>query len=90
VTDHPFGKEKSVARKATGVWHGTGRDGDGKLSSEAGVLEQASYFYKARFENEKRTNPEELIVAAHAGCLMMSLAFALQGAGFTAMALDRG
>jgi osmotically inducible protein OsmC len=29
-----------------------------------------------------RTNPEELIAAAHAGCFTMALAFGLQGAGF--------
>jgi lipoyl-dependent peroxiredoxin len=39
--------------------------------------------FKTRFENEKGTNPEELIAAAHAGCFTMALAFGLQGAGFT-------
>src|SRR5262249_23131878 len=41
------------------------------------------YSFKTRFENEKGTNPEELIAAAHAGCFTMALAFGLQGAGFT-------
>ncbi len=36
-----------------------------------------------RFENEKGTNPEELIAAAHAGCFTMALAFQLQGARIT-------
>src|SRR5262249_11504941 len=36
-----------------------------------------------RFENEKGTNPEELIAAAHAGCFTMALAFGLQAEGFT-------
>ena len=31
-------------------------------------------------ESEKRTNPEELIAAAHAGCFTMALAFGLQTA----------
>jgi len=39
--------------------------------------------FKTRFENEKGTNPEEMIAAAHAGCFTMALAFGLQGAGFT-------
>src|SRR3954470_2089168 len=76
-----------MARKASAIWHGAGKDGDGKLSSESGVLEQSTYSYKPRFGNEKGTNPEELIAAAHAGCFTMSLAFALQGAGFDATEL---
>jgi osmotically inducible protein OsmC len=34
-----------------------------------------------RFGDEKGTNPEELIAAAHAGCFNMALAFGLSGAG---------
>jgi osmotically inducible protein OsmC len=57
-----------MIRKAKAVWHGTGRAGDGHLSSESGVLAETPYSFKTRFENEKGTNPEELIAAAHAGC----------------------
>src|SRR6476646_2200792 len=71
-----------MIRKATAVWKGTGRDGTGQLSSESGVLAQTPYSFKTRFENEKGTNPEELIAAAHAGCFTMALAFGLQMAGF--------
>jgi lipoyl-dependent peroxiredoxin len=66
-----------MIRKARAVWHGTGRAGDGKLSSDSGVLDQTPYSFRTRFENEKGTNPEELIAAAHAGCFTMSLAFVL-------------
>ena len=72
-----------MIRKATAVWLGTGRAGDGKLSSKSGVLDQTPYSFKTRFENEKGTNPEELIAAAHAGCFTMALAFVLQRAGLT-------
>ncbi|SCB48803.1 peroxiredoxin, OsmC subfamily [Bradyrhizobium yuanmingense] len=72
-----------MIRKATAVWKGTGRDGTGHLSSESGVLAGTPYSFKTRFENEKGTNPEELIAAAHAGCFTMALAFGLQMAGFT-------
>jgi osmotically inducible protein OsmC len=71
-----------VIRKAKAVWRGTGRDGNGDLSTDSGVLTRTPYSYKTRFENEKGTNPEELIAAAHAGCFTMALAFALQLAGF--------
>ena len=73
-----------MIRKAKAVWHGTGRDGSGNLSSESGVLAETPYSFKTRFENEKGTNPEELIAAAHAGCFTMALAFGLQLAGFYA------
>ena len=72
-----------MIRKAKAVWQGTGRDGTGNLSSESGVLAGTPYSFKTRFENEKGTNPEELIAAAHAGCFTMALAFGLQLAGFT-------
>ena len=72
-----------MIRKATAVWQGTGKDGTGKLTSDSGVLDSTPYSFKTRFEDEKGTNPEELIAAAHAGCFTMALAFQLQGAGFT-------
>lgn len=72
-----------MIRKATAVWHGTGRAGSGHLSSDSGVLADTPYSFKTRFENEKGTNPEELVAAAHAGCFTMALAFGLQAAGFT-------
>jgi lipoyl-dependent peroxiredoxin len=72
-----------MIRKAKAIWHGTGRAGDGNLTTDSGVLDSTPYSFKARFENEKGTNPEELIAAAHAGCFTMALAFQLQGAGFT-------
>lgn len=73
-----------MIRKANAVWRGTGRDGSRHLTSESGVLAATPYSFKTRFENEKGTNPEELIAAAHAGCFTMALAFGLQLAGFTA------
>jgi osmotically inducible protein OsmC len=72
-----------MIRKAKAVWRGTGRDGKGNLSVDSGVLSDTPYSFRTRFENEKGTNPEELIAAAHAGCFTMALAFQLQGAGFT-------
>jgi osmotically inducible protein OsmC len=72
-----------MIRKAKAVWRGTGRAGNGSLSTDSGVLADTPYSFKTRFENEKGTNPEELIAAAHAGCFTMALAFQLQGAGFT-------
>ena len=61
-----------MIRKAKAVWHGTGRAGNGTLSTDSGVLDNTPYSFKTRFENEKGTNPEELIAAAHAGCFTMA------------------
>ena len=73
-----------MIRKANAVWQGSGRDGTGRLTSASGVLSNANYGYKTRFENEAGTNPEELLAASHAGCFTMAVAFGLQQAGFTA------
>ncbi len=72
-----------MIRKAKAIWRGTGRAGNGNLSTDSGVLAETPYSFKTRFENDKGTNPEELIAAAHAGCFTMALAFQLQSAGFT-------
>src|SRR5260370_19918645 len=77
-----------MIRKAKAVWRGTGRAGKGILSSDSGVLAEAPYSFRTRFENETGTNPEELIAAAHAGCFTMALAFRLQGAGYTPTELN--
>jgi osmotically inducible protein OsmC len=72
-----------MIRKAKAVWTGTGREGNGSLTTDSGVLSSTPYSFKTRFESEPGTNPEELIAAAHAGCFTMALAFQLQAAGFT-------
>ena len=73
-----------MKRSATAVWNGTGKDGNGIVSTQSSVLSKAQYSYKSRFENGTGTNPEELVAAAHAGCFSMKLAFVLNEAGFTA------
>lgn len=70
-----------MSKSATAVWHGTGKEGHGHLSTQSGVLVDVSYTFKDRFEDGVGTNPEELIAAAHAGCFSMKLAFILQAAG---------
>jgi len=46
------------------------------------------YNFSKRFENEKGTNPEELIAAAHAACFSMALSLFLGDAGMTAESID--
>src|SRR5712672_3082560 len=77
-----------MIRKAKAFWRGTGRAGNGNLSTDSGVLADTPYSFRTRFEDEKGTNPEELIAAAHAGCFTMALAFQLSGAGKPPESLD--
>ena len=70
----------SILRHATAVWTGSGKEGKGAITTESGVLEAVPYSFAKRFGEEKGTNPEELIAAAHAGCFTMALAVQLSGA----------
>jgi osmotically inducible protein OsmC len=72
-----------MIRTANAVWNGSGKDGNGTMSTQSTVLNGAQYSYKTRFEDGIGTNPEELIAAAHAGCFTMKLSFVLGAAGFT-------
>ena len=73
-----------MKRKASAVWNGSLKDGKGSLTSESGVLSQPPYSFRTRFDEEKGTNPEELIAAAHAGCFSMALSMILGQANLTA------
>ncbi len=77
-----------ITRGARAVWQGSGKEGAGVLTTDSGTLANTAYSFAKRFADEKGTNPEELIAAAHAGCFAMALSFALGNAGFTPTALD--
>jgi osmotically inducible protein OsmC len=72
-----------MKRKATAVWKGSGKEGNGNLTSQSTVLNKTQYSFNSRFAEGVGTNPEELIAAAHAGCFTMKLSFVLGEAGFT-------
>lgn len=71
-----------MKRKATGLWFGTGKDGNGHLTTASTVLDKTAYSFNSRFADGKGTNPEELLAAAHAGCSTMKLSFVLTEGGF--------
>src|SRR5437763_16317203 len=58
---------------ANAHWRGDLKSGQGDLSTASGVLSSTPYSFHSRFEDGKRTNPEELLAAAHAGCFTMAL-----------------
>ena len=78
----------TIKRSASAVWSGTGKEGTGAITTQSGVLSDTPYGFSRRFGDEKGTNPEELIAAAHAGCFTMALAFQLTGAGHAPEKLD--
>ena len=69
--------------KATVVWQGSLKQGEGKITTESKALNESVYTFGTRFENNPGTNPEELIAAAHAGCFTMAVADGLGGEGIT-------
>ena len=77
-----------MIKKAWAVWKGGIKDGGGTISTETGVLDEAPYGFRSRFEDGKGTNPEELIGAAHAGCFSMALSLMLGEAGMTAERIE--
>jgi osmotically inducible protein OsmC len=77
-----------MIKKASAIWKGGIKDGGGTISTETGVLNNAPYGFKSRFENGKGTNPEELLGAAHAGCFSMALSLILGEAGMTAEKIE--
>jgi osmotically inducible protein OsmC len=57
------------------------KTGEGRISTETGVLKETQYSFSSRFEQGIGTNPEELIAAAHAGCFSMALSAELGRVG---------
>lgn len=68
-------------KRASARYEGFGKEGRGHVSTESGALDDRPYGFGTRFGDEKGTNPEELIAAAHASCFTMALSFALARAG---------
>ena len=72
-----------ITRTASARYQGMGKDGQGWVSTQSGVLKDQKYGFNTRFEDGPGTNPEELIAAAHASCFTMALSFALAKEGIT-------
>jgi lipoyl-dependent peroxiredoxin len=76
-----------ATRTAEAEWQGRLASGQGRMKLGSGAFE-GRYSFGTRFGEEKGTNPEELIAAAHAGCFSMALAYGLEQAGFTAKSIQ--
>ena len=54
-----------MQRKGSAVWKGGLKDGNGQVSTGSGGLAAAPYTFASRFETGGKTDPEELVAAAH-------------------------
>jgi osmotically inducible protein OsmC len=77
-----------IKRTASAQWNGSLKEGKGTISTQSGVLDHTRYGFTTRFGEEKGTNPEELIGAAHAGCFSMALSNKLGEKGLTAEKIE--
>ena len=75
-------------RSAKAQWKGDLKSGTGIMSTSSGVLSNAQYSFKTRFEQGQGTNPEELLAAAHAGCFSMALSHVLDQQGLKAESIE--
>jgi osmotically inducible protein OsmC len=71
-----FVQMAALKRKASASWSGSAREGRGTFHVGSGAL-VAPFTYNSRFRGDSETNPEELLLAAQAGCLTMAFAAAL-------------
>jgi osmotically inducible protein OsmC len=74
----------NFTRNASANWQGSIQEGKGNITTGSGALDKAKYAFGTRFKDERGTNPEELIGAAHAGCYTMQLSALLGEDGYTA------
>jgi lipoyl-dependent peroxiredoxin len=78
-----------IERSADVSWEGNVARGQGLLTAETGAFSELPFSLPTRVgAAEGKTSPEELLAAAHAGCLTMSLASELTEAGTPPGRLD--
>lgn len=72
----------AVTSEATTLWFGSLTEGSGTTSLDSSDAGEFPVTWAARSEGVAgRTNPEELLGAAHSACFSMALSHALSGAG---------
>jgi lipoyl-dependent peroxiredoxin len=78
-----------IERTAHVGWDGNLARGAGTLDGESGAFARLPFSLPSRIgEPGGKTSPEELLAAAHAGCITMSLVGVLTAAGTTPGRLD--
>ena len=78
-----------IERSADVSWEGNVARGEGSITAESGAFSELPFSLPTRIaRGGGKTSPEELLAAAHAGCLTMSLASELTEAGTPPTRLD--
>ena len=78
-----------ITRSATINWEGNVARGTGHISGGTGAFSDLPFSLPTRIgAAEGKTSPEELLAAAHGGCITMSLAGELTGAELAPTRLD--
>ena len=72
---------------ATAVWNGDLPHGSGQITAGTGAF-AVPYSLKSRIGEEAKSNPEELIGAAHAGCFSMMVSALCTNAGLVPTAIQ--
>jgi len=71
-----------IERTAQITWEGNAARGIGTLTAGSGAVSELGFSLPTRIGNpEGKTSPEELLAAAHGGCITMSLSGELSKAG---------
>ena len=78
----------ATEKTARAIWEGDLMSGSGRVSTGSGVLSVEGVSWSARAEEADGVSPEELIAAAHATCVSMSLAHGLAEAGHAPTRLE--
>ena len=79
----------AVTSEGRTLWHGSLIDGNGHTELRSSEAASFPVTWAARSEGATgKTNPEELIGAAHSACYSMALSHALSGAGHPPESLD--
>src|SRR5207247_9359682 len=78
-----------IERSARVVWEPNVARGPGTIRADTGAFSELGFSLPTRVgQSEGKTSPEELLAAAHGGCLTMSLASELTRAGTPPGRLD--
>jgi len=72
-------------RNVKSVWNGSLKEGKGNMDITG---YSGPFTFATRFENDKGTNPEELVGAAQSGCYSMFLSALIDGEGLTAESVE--
>jgi len=78
-----------IERSSRVMWEGNVARGTGTISADTGAFDALPFSLPTRIgQAEGKTSPEELLAAAHGGCITMSLASELTQAGTPPGRLD--